>query len=71
MATKTLRFNCELCKKTIALKLTDEFQEHFKKEADYWPYPMVYPHEGHWALIYLDKDFVERGVNSSKIVYKE
>lgn len=71
MATKTLRFNCDLCKKTIALKLTDEFQENFKREADYWPYPMVYPHEGHWTVVYLDQQFVERGVNPSKIIYKD
>lgn len=71
MASKTLRFYCDICKKTISLKLSDDFQEKFKKTADYWPYPMVYRHEDHWAVVYLDQQFVERGVNPSKISFEE
>ncbi len=71
MPDKTLRFHCDLCNKTIALKLSEEFQKKFKKSADYWPYPMIYEHEGHWAVVYLDQQFCERGVNPSKISYEE
>jgi len=70
MVDKTLRFHCDLCKKTLAVKLTAEFQENFKKKADYWPYPMIYKHADHWAVVYLDQQFKERGVNPSKIIYE-
>jgi hypothetical protein len=71
MGDITLRFNCDLCKKTIALKLTEAFQTKFKSTADYWPYPMIYPHDGHWSIIFLDEQFKERGVSSSRMLYEE
>ena len=71
MPTIKLRFNCNLCKKTILLSLTEEFQAKFKATADKWPYPLVYPHNDHWAFVYLDGDFRERGVVVSNISFTE
>lgn len=71
MPEKTVRFYCHYCKKTLAVKLTESFQEEFKKTADKWPYPLIYPHNGHHAIIHLDEDFVERGITLTKIMYKE
>ena len=39
----------------------------FTATADKYPYPLIHHHEGHWAVIYLDEDFRERGVVISKI----
>lgn len=62
MPEKKIRFGCKICNKTITLALSDEFQENFKNTADKWPYPLVYAHAGHWAIVYVDADFRERGV---------
>lgn len=70
MATKKLRFNCYYCKKTITLDLDDAFQEKFRKNADYWPYPLIIPHEEHFAIVFLDEDFVERGVNVTRMIFE-
>ena len=70
MSKKTVRYICNICKKTIALDFDDAFQKKFKATADKWPYPLVHPHEGHFAIIFIDKDFVERGVNTSKLVFE-
>ena len=71
MPTTTIRFHCDYCKKTVAITLTEEYCEEFKKQADKWPYPLVYPHEGHWAIVFLDEDMKERGVNVSRMAFKE
>ena len=70
MPEKTVRFYCNLCKKTIPLKLSEDFQKKFKKTADYWPYPLLYPHNEHWVVVFLDQQFVERGVSPTKIKYE-
>ena len=71
MVEKVARFYCGICKKTIALKLSEDFQAKFEKTADYWPYPLIYPHEGHWVVVYLDKQFAERGTHPINIVYED
>ncbi|WP_371802710.1 hypothetical protein [Candidatus Lokiarchaeum ossiferum] len=71
MPPTTIRFYCDICKKTVSVALPEDFCNDFKKSADKWPYPLVYPHEGHYAIVYLDEDMKERGVNVSRMVYKE
>ena len=70
MPNKTIRFICEICKETIALILDEAFQAKFTATADKVPYPVVYPHKGHYAIIFVDGDFVERGVTTSKLVFE-
>mgnify|MGYP000397816016 CR=1 FL=1 len=70
MPNKTIRFICEICNETIALSLDEAFQQKFTATADKIPYPLVYPHKGHFAIVFLDKDFVERGVTTSKMVFE-
>ena len=70
MPNKTIRFICEICKETIALTLDEAFQKKFTDNADKVPYPLVYPHTGHYAIVFLDNDFVERGVTTSKMVFE-
>ncbi len=50
--------------------LDEQFQKEFKEKAIYSPYPVVFPHDGHYAIIYLDHDFGDRGVIISDLEYK-
>ena len=68
MPPKKLRFKCKICDKVVPITLTDEFKEEFTKNADRYPYPLIYPHAGHWAVIYLDEDFRERGIVVSNMM---
>ena len=70
MPVKKVRFYCYYCKKTLVLRFDDEFQQNFTKQADKWPYPLLVPHEGHYAMVYLDEDFVERGVTVTRMEFK-
>ena len=70
MPKKILRFNCDLCKATISLDLDEEFQEKFTKAATHWPYPFLHPHNGHWIIVFLDKDFKERGKTPTQFSYE-
>ncbi|MHA1675054.1 MAG: hypothetical protein ACTSYI_15665 [Promethearchaeota archaeon] len=67
MPVKKVRFYCHYCKKTRTLRLDDDFQEKFISQADKWPYPLLVPHEGHFAVVFLDEDFVERGVTVTRM----
>ncbi len=71
MTNQVVRFRCDYCKKVLAITLSDDFCKKFKQEADKWPYPLVYPHNNHWAIIFLDEEFKERGVTASRIGFKE
>jgi hypothetical protein len=71
MGQKILRFFCQYCNKTLALNFSDEFLKEFRHKADKWPYPLIYPHDNHFAIIYVDENIVERGVIVSRIDYKE
>jgi len=71
MPSIKIRFHCNICKKTISLEITDEFQANFKAVADRYPYPIVVHHAGHYAMVYLDESFKERGTVVSKIAIEE
>ena len=70
MTGKTIRFYCEYCKETLAIQVTEDLKKEFKEKANKWPYPLVYPHADHYAIIYIDSNWNERGVVASKIIYK-
>ncbi len=71
--TKNIRIwvECKKCEQSFQLTLDEEFQKKFKEKATYYPYPILFPHKGHWAVIYLDGDFQDRGTIISEIIYKE
>ncbi|QEE15331.1 hypothetical protein DSAG12_01156 [Promethearchaeum syntrophicum] len=71
MTGKTIRFYCEYCKETLAIQVTESLEKEFKERADKWPYPLVYHHSDHFAIIYIDENWHERGVVCSKISYKK
>ena len=71
MTGKTLRFYCEYCKETLAIQITESLEKEFKEKANKWPYPLVYPHSDHYAIIYVDSNYQERGVVASKISINE
>ena len=71
MTGKTLRFYCEYCKKTLAIQITKDLEKELKEKANKWPYPLVYPHSDHYAIIYIDSNYQERGVVCSKISIKK
>lgn len=71
MTAIKVRFFCEYCKKTLLILINEELQKEAKKNVDKWPYPFVYHHAGHYSIIYLDKDWKERGVVCSKIEIPE
>ena len=70
MPDKTIRFNCDICKATVTIVLDDDFQKDFKSKANKWPYPLIFPHKGHWAIVHLDDNLVERGVTVTKAMFK-
>ncbi len=70
MPGKIIRFYCEYCKETLAIHVTESLEKEFKEKANKWPYPLVYPHSDHYAIIYIDGNWQERGVVCSKISYK-
>jgi len=69
MTGKTLRFYCEYCKETLAIQVTEDLEKEFKEKANKWPYPLVYNHSDHYAIIYVDSH--ERGVVCSRISYNK
>ena len=69
MAGKTIRFYCEYCKETLSIQVTENLEKEFKEKANKWPYPLVYPHADHYAIIYVDSNWQERGVVCTKISY--
>ena len=71
MAGKTIRFYCTYCKETLAIHVTESLEKEFKEKANKWPYPLVYPHADHYAIIYIDSNWQERGVVCSRIIYKK
>ena len=46
------------------------FESKFKEKAKYSPYPILFPHDDHWAVIYLDHDFEDRGIVVSELTYR-
>ncbi len=71
MTGKSIRFYCECCKETLAIQVTESLENEFKEKADKWPYPLVYYHSNHYAVIYIDSNWNERGVVCSKISIKK
>jgi len=71
MPEQKLRFFCKLCNKTITLRISESYQEDLKKKANKWPYPIIYPHADHWAVIYVDTNFMERGVIETRAMIEE
>jgi hypothetical protein len=69
MPPKKIRFNCKYCGEVIVAEFPDEFQEYVNSIADKWPYPFIYPHNGHYSIIYVDQEFHERGVVGTTILY--
>ncbi len=49
---------CPVCKKTLIVYI----KKSIIKNADYYPIPMVYTHQGHAILIYVDMNLDIRGV---------
>jgi hypothetical protein len=70
MPGKKVRFYCYYCKQTLSISLDEEFQNKFTKQADKWPYPLLVPHKDHFAVVFLDEDFVERGVTVTRMEFK-
>jgi len=71
MTDKKVRFYCEYCKETLSIPITEELSNEFKEKTDKWPYPLVFPHSDHYAIIYIDENWQERGVVCSRISIKE
>ena len=71
MPGKTIRFYCEYCKETLVIQVTESLEKKFKEKANKWPYPLVYYHSNHHAIIYIDENWQERGVVCSKISINE
>jgi len=55
---KTVTTFCRVCKKNLPIFIKKSMID----EADSFPVPIVYHHEGHATLCYIDKNFEVRGV---------
>ena len=55
---KTVSTFCRVCKKNLPIFIKRSMIE----QADSFPVPIVYHHEGHATLCYIDKNFEVRGV---------
>lgn len=55
---KTIRVQCMICNKTLHLNIKKTMIE----KADSFPVPVVYIHEGHSIVCYIDAKFSVRGV---------
>jgi hypothetical protein len=71
MPNARLLFHCKYCNKTITLNFSEEAQAKFKDIADKWPYPLIYQHNDHWVVVYVDTNFQERGVIPTKFLLDE
>ncbi|MHA1819861.1 MAG: hypothetical protein ACTSU2_02565 [Promethearchaeota archaeon] len=65
---KKLRFYDRISKKSIGLKLTDEFKEELIRIANgQFPYPVIIDHGDHYSILHLDQNFNNRGTVQTKI----
>jgi len=55
---KQIRAFCRVCNKTLKVFIKKSMIDH----ADSYPVPIVYNHEGHAILCYIDKNYEVRGV---------
>ncbi|MFX1345127.1 MAG: hypothetical protein ACFFAI_08450 [Promethearchaeota archaeon] len=55
---KRIQVECRVCKKVLVLFVKKSMIEN----ADSYPVPIVYVHEGHAILCFIDQDFHHRGV---------
>lgn len=55
---KKINVHCRVCKKVLPIFVKKSFVE----SADSYPVPLVYSHEGHAVLCFIDKNFDVRGV---------
>jgi hypothetical protein len=54
---KKIDARCRVCNKILPVYV----KKSFIKNAEDYPVPLVYSHEGHAILIFIDKDFKVRG----------
>lgn len=55
---KRIQVECRACKKVLPLFVKNSMIEN----ADSYPVPIVYVHEGHAILCFIDQNFHHRGV---------
>jgi hypothetical protein len=55
---KKINVHCRVCKKILPIFVKKSFVE----SADSYPVPLVYSHQGHAILCFIDKNFDVRGV---------
>ena len=55
---KKIQVECRVCKKVLPLFV----KKSFIKNAESYPVPIVYVHEGHAILCFIDQNFQHRGV---------
>ncbi|MBD3350557.1 MAG: hypothetical protein GF364_03625 [Candidatus Lokiarchaeota archaeon] len=69
MPNKNVRFYDKISKKTVILPLPEKFKESVMAAAgDFFPYPVIISHDGHYTIIHLDPDFNDRGTVQTKIL---
>jgi len=63
-----LRWYCKICKKNIVFEITDEFREQIKKEATFFPFPVIFQHsETCYTILHLDPDLNDRGTINTRV----
>ena len=62
---------CKICKQNLVLEFDDDFKKKFHSKATHYPYPVVFPHDKHWAILYLDHDLNDRGVIFTDLTVKK
>ena len=66
-----VRWFCQECKKSLSFEITEEFKKKLTKIAgDFYPYPVIVAHNGHYTILHLDKQFQDRGSVVSKLLIK-
>jgi hypothetical protein len=68
MSSNSVLFYDKISKKNVSIVLNDELRDKiFEAAGNFFPYPIIISHDGHYTILHLDQDFKDRGTLHTKI----
>jgi hypothetical protein len=68
MSSSIIYFYDKISKKNVSFSLSDELKAKILDSAgNFFPYPIIISHDGHYTILHMDQDFKDRGTVQTKI----
>lgn len=68
MPGSMIYFYDKISKKNVSFTLSDELKNKiFDAAGNFFPYPIILSHDGHYTILHMDQDFKDRGTVQTKI----